>query len=537
MTTKDFPIKIIRLPTFFKKRQFSSKLNCSLIPPLALGLISGYLRSKGMPIEQDDLNIKIQYDNTYSEYPDDIIDTEIFFDSQRIIKYNNGQDDSYLDSIMEKIMSKVTICADQIMLLSLPDNIENNSNLMFAMAFSRFIKEKYNTINILGGENLWLDLLRSKYRCNHIDYIIYGEGEFPVYHLLNYIIYKRPLDNIKGLSFLDEGKVIYSNITSRPIKPDFSGLPVEKYRVRKEVLGCPDGIKKIIDKFESSNAIILPYKFIKGCPFECIFCSSSNRELVHVLSPEETASHLKSLQEEYCPTGFFFLSDTINISKRYINEFCDEIINAKTKIRWSDCARADNLDRETLFKMRKAGCIRLIFGMETASQKLLRYVNKKIDLKQLENALKWSDEAGIWSGVEVICGLPHENEEDIESTIAFLNTNKKYINRIYLNYFDLREGTPLYKTPDQYGLKRIFEVDRYAKKDFSSYVRFGFDEIDGLEWPDKEKEIEYSLKKVQESCTQGFRYFTDEHLLFFLYSNFDDKKEIKSIYLKILKQG
>jgi hypothetical protein len=130
------------------------------------------------------------------------------------------------------------------MLLSLPDNIENNSNLMFAMAFSRFIKEKYNTINILGGENLWLDLLRSKYRSNHIDYIIYGEGEFPVYHLLNHIIYKRPLDNIKGLSFLDEGKVIYSDVTSRPIKPDFSGLPVEKYRVRKEVLGCPDGIKK-----------------------------------------------------------------------------------------------------------------------------------------------------------------------------------------------------------------------------------------------------------------------------------------------------
>ena len=124
---KECKITIIRLPSFFRKRQFSSKPNCCLIPPLGIGLIVAYLRSKGISIEQDDLNIKIHYDNHYSSFPEDKIDTAIFFDLPRIEKYANGDGDSYIDSIMEKIAAKVTLYNGQIVLLSLPDNIENYS--------------------------------------------------------------------------------------------------------------------------------------------------------------------------------------------------------------------------------------------------------------------------------------------------------------------------------------------------------------------------------------------------------------------------
>ncbi len=533
---KERNIKIIRLPSFFRKRQFSSKLNCSLIPPLGVGLISGYIRSRGIKIEQDDLNIRIHYDNSYSAQAEDKIDTEVFFDISRVTSYAEGRQDSYLDSIMRKAAEKIKLSDNQIILFSLPDNIENDTNLMFAMAFSSFTKKRYNSINIIGGESLWLDLLRIKYSCKHIDYIIYGEGEEAVEHVLSHIINgQNCLKNIPGLLVEDGGKIIRSDLSLRPIKPDFTGLPIEKYKSRKEVLEYPLEIGSIMDEFQASNTLVLPYRFIRGCPFECIFCVSSARDLSYALTAEEVTAHLKSLQEEYNPTGFFFMEDTINISKKYINDLCDEIIKDKVNILWSDCARVDNLDRETIFKMRQAGCIRLIFGMETASPRLLKYINKKIDLRQLENILRWSDEAGIWAGLEVICGLPHENEEDIQATVDFLNTNQQYINRVYLNHFDLREGTPLYNSPDKHGLERIFEVNQYAQKDFISYVRFGFHEAGGLSWPDKTRQIEHSLVTVQENCQLGLRYFTDEHLLFFLYSRFTDKKKINSIYLKIVR--
>ncbi|MBU1887860.1 MAG: radical SAM protein, partial [Candidatus Omnitrophica bacterium] len=291
----------------------------------------------------------------------------------------------------------------------------------------------------------------------------------------------------------------------------------------------------IMGQFQQTGVLLLPYRFTRGCPFECIFCISSTQKLSHALFPKEIVLHLKSLQEEYNPTGFFFLNDTINISKKYINELCDEIIASKLKILWSDCARIDNLERDALFKMRAAGCIRLIFGMETASPRLLKYIDKKIDLRKLEDVLRWADEAGIWAGVEVIGGFPHEKQEDIDATISFLNANEKYINRIYLNHFDLRRNSVLYNSPQKYGLERIFKVDQCTEKDFSSYVEYGFDEANGLRWEDKARQIEFSVKMVQESCAKGQRFFTDEHLLFYLYSYFDNKDDVKSIYLKILK--
>lgn len=532
---KERSIKIIRLPSFFRKRQFSSKLNYTLIPPLALGLISGYLRSKGILIEQDDLNIKIHYDNNYSAFPEDKIDIKVFFDMQRIENYSKGYSDGYMDSIMEKVDSKVRLSNGQIVLLSLPDNIENDSNLAFALAYSRFIKKRYNSINILGGQGPWSNMLRTRHNCQDIDFIIQGDGEYPLYNLLNAITNNQNLGNLPDLCVLEEGRLILSNRISEAIKPDFSGLPIEKYRSKEEVLGYSSDIEDIMGRFQETGVLLLPYRFTRGCPFECIFCISSTQKLSHALSPVEIVQHLKSLQEEYNPTGFFFLNDTINISKKYINELCDEIIANKLKILWSDCARIDNLDRDTLFKMRAAGCIRLIFGMETASPRLLKYINKGIDLKKLEDVLRWTDEAGIWSGVEVIGGFPHERQEDIEATVSFLKENERYINRIYLNHFDLRQNSLLYNFPQRYGIERIFKVDQCTEKDFSSYIEYGFDEANGLSWGDKVKQIESSVKTVQESCAKGHRFFTDEHLLFFLYSYFDKKEDIRAVYLKIVK--
>ena len=524
---KELDIKIIRLPSFSREREYCSEINCCLIPPLGTGLIAGYLREKGFSVDQDDLDIKIHWDNVYAVSPEDKIDTSIFFDTSRIAGYVNGNSDDYIDSVMERVEKKSRIEGYRVILLSLPGNVKNSSNLSFASSFSRFVKKRYNPIIILGGEGTWVELLRKNYNCTDIDFLVIGDGEEPLFNILN---------SLKSGRVLDMHRVIYNEISGPIVKPDFSGLPINKYRIKDATLNYPKEIIPALKDYKDSGALILPYRFIKGCPFECAFCSSANQKLTNIASPREVSFHLKALQEEYQPTGFFFVHDTINISKRFINELCDEIIDRKIKIRWSDCARA-NLDKDTLLKMRRAGCIRLIFGMETASPRLLKYINKQIDLEELENTLRWSDEAGIWNGLELICGLPQEYKKDIGATVSFLNKNKGYIDRMYLNEFDLRKNVPFYNFPERYSIERISEVDQYAEgTHFKSYVQFGFDEKDGLRWSDKERQIEDSRKMVQESCVRGYKFFVDEHFLFYLYSRFDDKDKVKSIYYKILQQ-
>ncbi len=535
-------IKIVKLPSFYEKHQlYSTELNCVLLPPLALGQIVSYLKKKGIDIEQDDLYIKVHYDNKYSDNPEEKIDESLFFDEERIVKYYQGDEDKYLDMNMEKVIKKSRFDGYKIILLSIDCNTMNKSNIMFTLSFVKFLKKKYHPVIIIGGSfGVAIDLLSTKYKSDNIDFLVKGAGEVVLFELLSILMAGQSLSKISRLHFSEDGKILQAEVKEL-VKPDFAGLPLEKYKYRGINFNCKEKVKEIIKDFNESGTLILPFKFIRGCPFECIFCCESGNKLTYVMSPQKVVSCLRELQEKYHPTGFFFLSDTLNISERYINELCDEIIKNKLDILWSDCARIDYFDQDTLFKMRRAGCIRLIYGMETASPRLLRYINKKVDVKRLEEILKWTDEAGIWTGLEIICGFPHEKEEDIDCTISFLNRNKKYINRIYYNVFDLRLGSKLFANPNLYGIEKIFDLSQYPlKQEFTYnrvYTHYGFDEHGGLSWQDKEKQMLYSYDKVIKDAGENtFPHFEEEHLLFFLYSRYDHKDEIKAIFSDIATQ-
>jgi radical SAM superfamily enzyme YgiQ (UPF0313 family) len=434
---------------------------------------------------------------------------------------------------MEKIERKSEFRGYRVILLSLPVMTSNSSGLLFTLSLCRFLKKKYNPIMIAGGAQQSIDLL-NKYECKDIDFVCSG-GESRLFKLLSELKNGLQLtEALDGPRIRENGCRLIIGEPTPPLKPDFSGLPIDKYRYQGLRGGSSDEYRKILEEFNKSGTLILPFKFITGCPYECAFCPMAVNKSMHVLDPATVARYLKELQEEYNPTGFFFLSDTINISRQYVNELADEIIKNKTKILWSDCARADNLDKDTLFKMRQAGCIRLIFGIETASPRLLKYINKGIGVKRLEATLKWSDEAGIWTGVEIICGLPHEKDSDVEETIAFLNKNKSYINTLYINQFDLRDGSTFLPQAKDLGIENISIINQYANEEFSNFHKYGYDEIGGLRWPDKRRQGLFSYKKVSDNTCGNANCppYELEHLLFFLYNKFNDKRLVFDSFAK-----
>ena len=531
---KKIRTKILRMPSFGNKDLFcTTELNTSLLPPLALGQIVAYLRKNRIEIDQDDLNIKIHYDNYYSKMKEKEIDTSIFFDEDKISRYISGAEDRDLDSIMENVERKSDFFGFDIILISFPIIFDNSSGFLFALALCRFLKMKYNPLIVAGGGNQSIELL-NKRKPKDIDLIIYGDGENILLEFLTAL--KNNIDHKEFIAsqVKKDGRVIADKIYP-PIKPDFSGLPIDMYKYIRLNSSYNSYSCEILDEFNKSETLLLPFKFIRGCPYECVFCPESTNKTIYVSGPEKTALYLSELQKEYKPTGFFFLSDTINISRKYINELCDKIIGTKVRILWTDSARADNLDKDTIIKMREAGCIRLIFGMETASSKLLKYIDKRIALNNLENILKWANEAGIWTGLEIICGLPHEKDSDIEETIAFLDRNKDRINSLYFNQFGLRDGSILLKEAGKFGINNVIEINQYADEEFTYFHKYGYDESGGLAWQDKKKQILASHRKLLSkiSWNVDFPVYEFEHFLFFLYNKFNNKNEICDAYNKI----
>lgn len=531
--------KIVRMPAFLQRHErLSLGLNSSLLPPLALGNITAYLRQHRIQIDQDDLNIKVHYDNVFSNNPSKKIKGEIFLNEPRVVDYLNGNKDLEVEREVKKIASKTDFKDYNAVLFSIPDN-RNSSHILISLCIAKYLKETTNPVIIVGGIFYSIDSLGYAYSDRHIDFKIFGPGESTLLNLLTNIS-----NNGGDISKVQE-KTLYGDYHSL-VRPDFDGLPLDMYRYKNlyNDYSCYSrDIVSIMRGFDSSNFLIFPLKFIRGCPFRCIFCTSSGDNRMRAVGPNKVVDYLEHLQSKYGVSNFFFLSDTINFSNGFVDRFCDEIIKRDLDVLWTDCARINKMTKELLEKMRRAGCIRLVYGMETASQKILNYIQKDMDLNEMSKVLKWTHEAGIWCGVEVIAGLPYEEEKDIDATIDFINTRREFIDRVYIEPFTVRDWSRLLLYPKEYGITNIKRVDQYAKdkKNESSldryFVKYGFDEVTGLSWEKKREQINHSFQKVEHFLEQGqFLHYEEEHFLFYLYSQFDNKKTIREIYNRARKE-
>lgn len=525
---KGVKIKLLRTAGFYNNK--SNPLDHPFFPPLALGILFAQLSNHGYDVSQDDLSIRAHH-NIFVKDSDAQLKYELFLQEERIKRYVKSGLDDELEREIEKILKDVNINGTDIFLLSMPESPANASNILFVMSFSKFLKKKYSSPIALGGDIIAITLLKDKYDVSGIiDYIVVGDGEEVVIDLVDKIIHEK--DSRKS----DEVTIIQSPGKKKIVIPDFSGLPLEKYKLNfldyKHFYS-----NEFLKDFFSSDASILLFSFVNGCGGRCAFCGASGGSLGAVLEPEEVVDGFKLLQEKFNPTGYLILNDTINISRSYIEKICDLICKNNINILWSACARVNGLDEEIIAKMRKAGCVRLILGMETASSGLLKKVNKGITIVELENVLKLTSKYGIWTGVELISGLPHETEEDINTTINFLVNNKEYIDIVYQNIFDLRDHSLMFLHPKDYGLENIRELNLYKSPGADNFnmgniVRYSFDETDGLKWEDKKKQMVSSYQKVARAINGAPVYpqFMEEHVLFYLYSRFNDKQKVKKYY-------
>jgi len=522
-------IGLISIPFIFRENR--KAFEHTFCPPLALGILFSQLKEKGYDVYQDDLSIRFHRNNFDADANSGKrFNRNLYFQEGRIRAYVKTGDDGEVEDEISGILEGLPIDykSIKIWLISIPENIHNSSNILFTLALSKFLKKNNPSYIVLGGHGFALGLLTSKYPLGGIvDFIVPEEGEEAVITVIEKIQ--------RGEAGEPANKVkVVRKPTNIIVAPDFSGLPLEQYNLsfldNKEI-----GIdNELVRNFLASNVLVLQYKFIKGCPNKCAFCESSGLELRAVHKPKDVVDDLVEMQERFKPTGYFFLSDTINISKSYITELCDEISRRGLKILWTDCATASGLDKETLEKIKKSGCIRLIFGMETGSPNMLKSVNKKIKLDELESVLKAASAYGIWTGIEVICGLPHETDRDIELTIGFLNRNKEFIDKIYCNMFDLRPHSLMRLYPEDYGIENIREANLYSES-AANFTVFLFDEVNGLRWEDKKKQIAESYSRVMRETESIYDIpnYLQEHLLFYLYNSFHDKAIIKKHYEKI----
>jgi len=275
-------------------------------------------------------------------------------------------------------------------------------------------KELPNVKIILGGAHLSALPKDTLERFKDIDIGVIGEGEEVMPELIAALDNKQGLFGIKGVIFRNGNELIMNE--SREFIRNLDGLPYPAHE-----LVYPKFPENYIPMY--NNFIRFPAASIvssRGCPGQCTFCDRTvfgNKYRFH--SAQYVFNYLVYLKDKYKIRDFLFFDDSFFVSKIRAKEISRLIIDSKEDFKWTCAGRTDYFDKEMIELMKRAGCWQISFGIESGSPEVLKAINKKIDLKDVEDVIRQVKKIGIRTKGLFMIGNPAETKDTVMKTIGF----------------------------------------------------------------------------------------------------------------------
>lgn len=291
------------------------------------------------------------------------------------------------------------------------------SNRRGAMSLARLIRKIHPLAHIAAGGPHATALPEEMLTFNEaIDTVVIGEGEETFKELIQRLEQKLRTKGIAGTAWCDNGGVK-------------AGPPRSRI----------NDLDSLVSPFDYFNEYILITS--RGCPWSCTFCSSAavwgNRVAAH--SAASVLAMLEKIVNGHGQKAVAIKDETFTQNRSRVFAVCSGIEERRLNFLWSCDTRADALDEELLFMMRKAGCRRISFGVESGSARILKNLNKQITLEAVCKATALAKKFGLQVRFYMIVGSRGETLETLQESINFVQTAKPA--EVIWNPFTLFPGT------------------------------------------------------------------------------------------------
>lgn len=325
-------------------------------------------------------------------------------------------------------------------------------------AASEIKRGNKNIITVIGGPHATGAPESFHTKGSGVDYVVRGEGERTFVSLLRALQNKASLDQVTGITYRVDSKVISTppapfigNLDELPL-PAYHLIEMERYFDIVKA-GFPSRNTFKYRGSEREVSIITS----RGCPFQCVFCGNhlhmGRRWRYH--SVEYILDHIALLITRYNVKHFHIEDDNLSLNKERFEQLLEGIIKRKWDITWDtpNGIRADKLTKGILKKMKEAGCTYLVIGIESGNQKVLdEVINKGLHLQEIIETVSASKEIGLDVHAFYMIGFPGEGKKEIHETLDFaLHLLKKYIVIPHLSLTRPLPGTELYKLCEEKG--------------------------------------------------------------------------------------
>lgn len=378
---------------------------------------------------------------------------------------------TYIDELLLSILeTKLSAIQPNLFLISVPFP----GNLYSAFRSAQYVKRHYPHIKIaMGGgfPNTELRSLSDIRVFEFFDFITLDDGEAPIEHLVEHLEGKRPLENLKRTFIVVNNEVQYiDNSTSKDYK--------------QSEVGTPDYSDLLLDQYISVIEIINPMHrmwsdgrwnkltMAHGCYWgKCTFCDIS-LDYIKIYEPiaaKLLVDRMEELIAQTGETGFHFVDEAA--PPALMRELALEIIRRKVVVTWWTNIRFEkSFSKDLCLLLKKSGCIAVSGGLEVASDRLLKLIDKGVTVEQVAKVTRNFTEAGIMVHAYLMYGYPTQT---IQETIDSLEMVRQMfeigvLQSGFWHQFAMTAHSPVGMYPEEFGVsKETKSIGTFANNDIN----------------------------------------------------------------------
>ena len=291
---------------------------------------------------------------------------------------------------------------------------------------------------------------------DYFDYVTVDSGELPLLALLEHLDGARPESRLArtfvrhaakpAVHYIDnhEPDIPFAEVGT----PTWDGLPLDGY------LSLLDMLNPMHRLWSDGrwNKLTVAY----GCYWKkCSFCDVGLDYISRYddLAAATLADRIETVIAETKQTGFHFVDEAA--PPKALKALATEIRKRRLAISWWGNIRFEkSFNRELCQALADSGCIAVSGGLEVASDRLLKLMQKGVTVEQVARVTRAFSDAGILVHAYLMYGFPTQTVQDTVDALEYVRQlfNAGCIQSGFFHRFTCTVHSPVGKQPEQYGV-------------------------------------------------------------------------------------
>ncbi len=356
-------------------------------------------------------------------------------------------------------------------------------NLYSAFRCAKFIKENYPHIKIaMGGgfPNTELRDLKDVRVFEFFDYITLDDGELPLELVTAHVLNNEESveAEFKRTFLLENGKVMFKNNSKRHDykqseigTPDYSDLQLNQYISVIEVANPMHSLW--------SDGRWNKLTMAHGCYWgKCTFCDISLDyiKIYEPISAKILVDRMEELIQQTGETGFHFVDEAA--PPALMREVALEILRRNLVVTWWTNIRFEkSFTRDLCFLLKLSGCIAVSGGLEVASDRLLKLIDKGVSVEQVARVTRHFTEAGIMVHAYLMYGYPTQTVQETVDSLEMVRQlfEMGVLQSGFWHQFAMTAHSPVGQNPQEFGVMPILQDIQFANNDVDFVDKTGID--------------------------------------------------------------